>query len=120
MFAVFFILQDTDKLNDLLDGWEEAGSPGVTILPSIGLASLKEKRALQEDFPIIPNLEDLIESSLNHTRTLFSLVKTQEVIDALYKSTIDVIGDLDQPHTGIFFVLPVHQAFGIREYKKKE
>lgn len=120
MYAVFFILQDTEKLNDLLDGWEEAGTSGVTILPSIGLASYKDKRALQEDFPIIPNLEDLVESSMNHTRTLFTIVKTQEIVDSIYKSTREIIGDLDQPHTGIFFVLPVQQAFGIRDYKKRE
>ncbi len=120
MFAVFFILQNTDKLNDLLDGWEEAGASGVTILPSIGLANFKEKRALQEDFPIIPNLEDLVESSLNHTRTLFSLVISQEIVDAIHQSTVDIIGDLEQPRTGIFFVLNVHQAFGIREYKNPE
>lgn len=118
MFAVFFILQDTDKMNDLLDGWEEAGTSGVTIFPSIGLATYKDKRALQEDFPIIPNLEDLVESSLNHTRTLFTIVKNQEIVDAIYKSTCEIIGDLNQPHTGILFVLPVHQAFGIRDYKK--
>jgi predicted TIM-barrel enzyme len=92
MFFILFVLQDTDKLDQILDAWQKAGVSGVTILPSIGIVKMKEKRALQEDFPIIPTLEDLVESPQNHSRSLFSIVQTQEIVDAVYKATIDIVG----------------------------
>ncbi len=114
MLMVLFVLQETEKLDDLLDAWEEAGAPGITVLPSIGLVDFKEKRALREDFPIIPNLEDMVESPQNHTRTLFSIVKSEAIADAIYEATIKLVGELDRPKSGIFVVLPVSKAYGIR------
>jgi hypothetical protein len=113
MYFILFVLQDTEKLGDIFEVWEKAGISGITILPSIGLSRIKDKQALQEDFPIIPNLEDIMETQENQSRSLFTIVATQEVVDAVYQSTIGVIGPLTRPNSGIFIVLPVLSAYGL-------
>jgi hypothetical protein len=120
MLLILFVLQDTNKLEQLLDAWEAVGAAGITILPSIGITGYKEKRALREDFPIIPNLEDLVEDSQNVTRSLFTLVPSQDTVNLIYKSTVEIIGDLTMPNTGVFIVLPVSQAFGVRNIDSKD
>jgi len=113
MFVVFFVLQDVEKLEDILNAWEKAGAGGVTIIPSIGLARLKEKSALREDFPIIPTLEDLIETPQENNRTLFTVVTSTEVKDEIISSTLRITGDLNLPNSGLLFTVPVDQAFGL-------
>jgi nitrogen regulatory protein P-II 1 len=118
MYFILFVLQDTGKLEGLLDAWEDAGVTGITILPSIGLAQIKEKRALQEDFPLIPTLEDIVESPQNQSRTLFSIVSSDDQVNAVLQATIGVVGALDNANSGIFIVLPVSNAYGLIPPKK--
>jgi hypothetical protein len=118
MHFILFVLQDMAKLEELLYAWETAGVTGITILPSIGLAKIKVKRALQEDFPLIPTLEDIVESPQNQSRTLFSIVSTDDQVNAVLQATIDVVGPLDNPDSGILTVLPVTNAYGLIPPKK--
>jgi hypothetical protein len=113
MYFILFVLHDTDRLEEILDGWEQAGAGGVTVLPSIGFAKIKEKKALREDFPLIPNLESIIESTQDKNRTLFTIVVSQEIKDEIIAATTRIIGDLNNPNTGIMAVIPVSQAFGL-------
>jgi nitrogen regulatory protein P-II 1 len=114
MYFILFVLQNPERLEDLLTAWEKAGVTGITVLPSIGLAKIKEKQALQEDFPLIPNLEHIFETQENPTRSIFTLVASEETVNAVYDATISIVGDLLHPNSGIFIVLPVFKAFGLR------
>lgn len=113
MYFILFVLQDLEKLEDILLAWDKAGASGTTVLPSIGYAKIKEKNALREDFPLIPGLEDILETSPDQNRTLFTVVVSEEVKNAIIAATIKITGDLNNPNTGILLVLPVSQAFGL-------
>jgi hypothetical protein len=113
MLFLLFVLHDTEKLARVLEAWEKAGVTGITILPSISLAQIKEKQALQEDFPIIPNLEDIEEIQENQSRTLIAIVPSQEMVDTVYNVTINILGLVSHRTSGIFIVLPVIQAYGL-------
>ena len=71
MYFILLVLNNVEMLEAVLDDWEIAGAKGVTILHSIGFAKIKDKRSLQEDFPLIPGLDDNIETGQNQNRTLF-------------------------------------------------
>lgn len=113
MYFILFVLHNVDLLEEVLDAWEVAGVSGVTVLPSIGYASIKDKRSLQEDFPLIPSLEDIIESAQNRNRTLFSIVKSKEIKDKLLQVTEQIVGDLNLPNSGVLAVMSVSQAMGL-------
>ena len=111
-FLVVLIIDDPDDCTDILDAWEEAGVTGVTILESSGLGRLR-RAGVRDDIPLMPSLRDLFQSNEVPHRTLLSVVDSQDKVDVMVRSAQDVIGDLDHPHTGFLFVVPVLQAYGL-------
>ncbi len=114
MFFVLFVLNDMSLCDELLFAWEDAGVKGVTILASTGLGRVRQNMALQEDFPIFPSLSEISEHSEQLSRTLFTIVENQEVVDRLLENTERVVGSLQKPNTGIFIVLPVANVYGLK------
>ena len=108
---VIFVLNDPDQCDALLQAWENAGIHGITILESTGLGRAKSGCA-RDDIPLLPSLANLLQNKECNHRTLFSIVKTQEQIDAILEATQSVVGSLYEENTGFLFVLPVNQVYG--------
>lgn len=113
MFQIMFILNNPEKCQDVLDAWDAAGVKGVTILASSGLGRLRARRGLHEDIPLMPSLQDFMQDEENLHRTLITIVRGQELVDRIVEVTQELLGDLNQPNTGILVVLPVLQAYGL-------
>lgn len=113
MFLILFVLHDTSKLDQVLKGWSEAGVKGITIMVSTGFRRISKSYMLGEEIPLIFNLEDILEHEESTNRTLFSVVKDEETVDRVVNSTQALIGDLNQPNTGILTVIPVSRAYGL-------
>jgi nitrogen regulatory protein PII len=113
MFMIMFILNDPDRCQDVLDAWEAAGVAGVTILRSTGLGRIRAKMGLTDDMPLIPSLDDFFQTDENLNRTLVSIIREKSVVDRVVQATQSVLGDLNQPNTGILVVLPVLEAYGL-------
>ena len=111
-YLVVMIIDNPDDCPGILDAWEALGVSGVTILDSTGLGHLR-KLGMREDMPLLPSLSDfLMQDEIPH-RTLFSVVKDQELVDKMIAAVQDISGDLDQPNSGFLFVVPVLQAIGL-------
>ena len=115
-YLVMLIVNDIDDCPAILDAWEAAGALGITILSSTGLGHIRNA-GLRDDMPLMPSLQDLFESDDVQHRTLLSVVDSQELVDKLVESAQQVIGDLDEPHTGFLFVVPVLQAYGLGNHR---
>ena len=113
-FQVVFVLDNEDHCGKVLDAWEKAGIRGVTIMESSGLGRVY-KAGLRDDLPLMPSLSDLFKNTETRHRTLFTVVKSQEQIDAIVEATQSVVGDLEQPDTGFLFVIPVSQVYGVNK-----
>lgn len=114
MFMVLLILDDPGNCKDVLDAWDEAGAYGVTILPSTGLGRVRGGAGLQDDLPLMPSLDEFFEQEEKHHRTLITIVKDQDTVDRIAQATMRVVGDLNEPNTGIMAVLPVAQVYGLQ------
>ena len=115
-YLVVLIVNNVDHCPIVLDAWEEAGVLGVTILASTGLGHIR-KSGLRDDMPLLPNLQDLFENEEVQHRTLFSVVESQEMVDKMAALVDEVIGNLDDPHTGFMFVVPVSQVIGFGKHR---
>jgi len=111
-YLVVMIVDDPENCPAILDAWDEIGVSGVTILPSTGLGRLR-KAALLEEIPIMPRLQDFLTSREVDHRTLLSVVENEEIVDQMVKAAQEVAGDLNEPHSGILFVLPVLKVYGL-------
>jgi nitrogen regulatory protein P-II 1 len=113
MYLVLFVLHDPERINEIMTAWDEAGVSGITVLASAGLGRLHQKAALRDDFPLIPYLSDLFDHEEVLNRTLFTIVKDEDMVNKVVAATQSIVGDLNQPNTGILVVLPVLQAYGL-------
>jgi nitrogen regulatory protein P-II 1 len=114
MSLILFVLHDPEKLRELLDAWKEAGVSGATVLFSTGLGRLNYSDALSDDLPLMPSLEDFLPKVEKLSRTIFSLVEDEIIVERVIAATTRVVGDLDQPDRGLLMVLPVEKVYGLR------
>lgn len=114
-YMVMLVLHDVERLNQVLLAWEAVGVSGITVIPTTGIGRIREKFALREDIPLIPQLDDLLvvphEELLN--RTIFSIVENEQLVDRLIEVTEQVLGDMYQPRTGIITAIPLARVHGL-------
>ena len=111
-YLVVLIVDNPDDCPMILSDWEELGVSGVTILESTGFGRLR-RAGLRDDLPLMPSLEDFLGVREDPHRTLLSVVEDQDKVDQMVVTAQRIIGNLDDPHTGFLFVVPVLQAYGL-------
>jgi hypothetical protein len=119
MFLIMLILNDPDRCQELITAWDEAGAPGVTILPSTGSGRVRARMGLKDDIPLMPSLGDFLTDEENLHRTLLCVIRDRPAVDRIIQATHAVLGDLNKPHTGILVVLPVLEAYGLDRYPEE-
>ena len=115
MKLVLFVLHDAEKLRTLLDAWKQAGVSGATVLFSTGLGRIDQSAALRDDLPLMPSLEDFLPKPERLSRTIFTMIDDETVVDKVIAATEQVVGDLCEPDRGLLMVLPVSQVYGLRK-----
>jgi len=101
----------------VLAAWQEIGIPGVTALDSIGSQRLGGER---DDLPLMPSLRNILAGHETHNRTLFSVIEDDAVLEQAVQAALHILGDLEQPHNGIMFTVPVTRAWGHTKVRKVE
>ncbi len=117
-YLVAFVLDNPNLSTRILEAWEEAGAAGITILESTGVGRLR-KAGMIDDLPLMPSLRDLVQSKETHHRTFFSVVMKEAQADKLVAATESVVGDLNEAHTGVLFVVPLLRAYGVRDQESE-
>lgn len=115
---VLLVLDDLDLVHDMLNAWDKAGAPGVTILESTGLGRVRQE-GIRDDMPLMPSLSSLMRPREERHRTLFTVVESEELVDAIVEATRSLVGDLNQPNNGVLFVLPVSRVLGIKGARER-
>jgi nitrogen regulatory protein P-II 1 len=119
MKIILFVLHDPEKLDELLTAWEEAGVSGATVLFSTGLGRIRQDQSLRDDIPLMPSLGDFFPRVERLSRTVFTIVEEDTIVDSVIAATERVVGDLTQPDRGLLAVLPVTQIRGLRRHTQK-
>jgi nitrogen regulatory protein P-II 1 len=101
------VINDPEKLDEILSGFVELGVRGATIIDTEGMGHL-----LAQDIPIFAGLQTLIAGARPRNRTVFSVL-AEDLVDPVIALLQDVCGNLASPATGIAFVLPVERVTGL-------
>ena len=115
MSMILFVLHDAEKLQPVLDAWEETGISGATVLFSTGIGRIRESQALRDDLPIMPSLEDFYPSPESLGRTIFTITDDESLVEKIIHATERVVGDLNESKRGILAVLPTSRIYGMRK-----
>lgn len=107
MYMIYFVLDDPDLLDELLDAWNEAGIQGVTINESTGYYRRQNiKVPMRYVFPSAGREE-------RGHYTLTAIVETRELVDLALKAAENLVGNLDQPNTGVLAAWPLEVVRGV-------
>ena len=112
MYLLLMVLDDSTKLNEVLEAWVSAGIQGITILDSTGLNRVLPRHSPQ---PMYASFSYLFGSGRAGHNTLFAIVESMELAEAAVSSTEQVVGDLTKPRTGIICALPIEKTWGMPE-----
>lgn len=110
MRAIFFVLKNPDLLKPLLKELKDKEITGGTILQSTGMA---KEMAETSEFALFGTLRSILAEEYNATKTLVFIANEKKEKDIL-EAIKNVVGDLDQPNTGIVFALPVDYTVGLK------
>jgi len=110
-YMALFILDDPSLLEDVLKAWTKGGIRGATIMESTGLYRLTRK--------LIPMryLYTSREASEKENVTLIAIVDDQAMVEKCLQLTESVVGDLNQPNTGIFAAWPLSMVKGLSTHE---
>ena len=101
------VINDPEKMDEILSGFLEVGITGATVISSEGMGQI-----LSHDIPIFAGLQTLISGSRPQNRTILSVLQEEKVAEVI-AILQDVMGNLESPATGIVFTLPVDQVVGL-------
>lgn len=108
MQLLIAVINEEEKLDEILSGLVELGVTGATLISSEGMG-----RVLSHDIPIFAGLETLASRSRPQNQTLFSVIPDDETVDRVIALLQEICGDLDAPATGIVFTVPVTRVVGL-------
>lgn len=102
------VINQEERLDDILSGFVELGITGATVINSEGMGHV-----LSHDIPIFAGLQTLIARSRPANRTIFSVIKEDDTLERAIALVQDICGDLNDPATGILFAVPVSRVVGL-------
>lgn len=108
MQLLIAVINDVDRIDEILAGFLEIGVTGATIIDSEGMG-----RVLSEETPVFADLQTLISRSRPQNQTLFSVIEGDETVERALAIIQDVCGNLEDPATGIAFTMPLTRVIGL-------
>lgn len=109
MHMIMFVLNDPDKLDDVLDAWHEVGIQGATVLESTGIYRRRPHLVRARYAFGFPSMSGMTEQG---HYTLFTIVASADMIERCYEATKGIVGDLQAPHTGVMAAWRLDHAWG--------
>ena len=108
MQLLIAVINQEERMEEILSGFLEIGITGATLISTEGMG-----RLLASEVPIFAGLQALAGRTRPRNQTLFSVLDDDKVDRALALLQ-EVCGDFAQPATGIVVTLPVNRVLGLK------
>lgn len=110
MKLLIFVLNKAEKFDLLLKEFAANDITGATIISSTGMARELMKK---DDLGIIGSFRHLLDNNRRENKTMFMVIK-EEKIPTVVEVIEKVVGNLDQPDTGILFTTSLDFVKGFK------
>ncbi len=108
MKLLILILNQVEKLEEVLEGFLEIGVTGATLIDSVGMGHI-----LSEEVPIFAGLRFMFAGAKPHNKTIISVIKDEKEAEAMHLLQ-NILGDINEPGTGIAFTLSLDRVEGLK------
>ena len=111
MYLLVSVLEETEKLTDIMEGFAKIGIKGSTVLDSIGMGRvLMRARAT---LPVMEQINQVITDLQSSNKTIITVIQNKAILDHAIGIVKSHCGDLCQPGRGILFALPLEIVEGL-------
>lgn len=107
MYFVLVVIDDPSEVDRVLEQLKSGGIAGATIIESTGLHSKQQKR-----IPLRYSYGGAEQEETDNL-TLFAIVQNRQEAERCREIVESVVGDLDQPNTGIFAAWELDMVKGV-------
>lgn len=111
MYMIMFVMDDPNRLDEVLDAWEKAGISGATIIESTGIN--RWWRARLVGTTLMAGINRLMHSDEKSHYTLFAIVPDEAMVEKSLAAAESVVGDLNNPDTGVLAAWHVPVVKGV-------
>lgn len=101
MQILVLVLSKYEKLDKLLSELNDAGISGATVINSTGMAQVLSR----EDDNFLGSIKNYLTPEREDNRTIFMVI-SEDKVEVVKMAINKVIGSLNQPGTGIMFIVP--------------
>lgn len=112
MKLLFFVLNNTDKLDDVLTAFALKNICGATVLESAGMARILSNKHLENEIPFLGSLRAFLNPEREKSNVIFTVIQDDQLEDAV-NAIESVVGDLSAKDTGVVFSVPIDFAKGL-------
>lgn len=102
------VISSTSKVNEIVNGFVGIGVTGATVIDSHGMAEIAA-----DEVPVFAGFRQLVQGERQANRTIFSVIDDDKTLEQAMKLVEESCGNLDEPATGIMFVVPVSRVKGM-------
>lgn len=111
MKALFFVLNKKEKLNALLNEFNDKNVSGATIFNSTGMAHALYD---SDDHHVFASFRSFLDPKRKESKTIMMIVEEKE-IETIIECIEKVVGNIDTPDVGIIFTMPIDFVRGIHK-----
>jgi hypothetical protein len=115
---VVLITSRVEEGHQVGEAWQQAGAPGVTFIESYGLRRIQEASKSGELLPGMMSMFEILRQQDETSLVILSVVNDEAIISRLEAETQKIFNDLEAPNAGIFFVIDIERALGVRDHSK--
>ncbi|HEV3049530.1 MAG TPA: hypothetical protein VGX50_04440 [Longimicrobium sp.] len=109
MQLLIAVINQEERMEEILSGFLEIGITGATLISTEGMG-----RLLASEVPIFAGLQALAGRTRPRNQTLFSVIDGDEKVERALALLQEVCGSFDNPATGIAFTVPVNRVVGLK------
>ena len=111
MYLLVDVLEHTEHLPAILEGFAKMGVTGTTVLDSIGMGRILMKS--DADIPAIEVIRDTLANGKPTNKTIFAVVRDKETVEKAIGVIKSFCGDLNDPGKGILFTISLEDVEGL-------
>lgn len=109
MYALFLVLNKTDKLDDILEIFYQL-KVGATTIDSIGMGRVLLEHNIHAN--IFASLRNILNEDKPYNKTIISVINDKEILEKAVKQINDMLDLNNKKGNGFLFVMPVLQSYG--------
>jgi nitrogen regulatory protein PII len=113
MYLLVNVLEQTQHLSGILEGFAKIGIQGSTVLDSTGMGRVLMKT--RATLPVMKQINKVIRDLESSNKILLTVVREKAVLEKAVNVIRSFCGDLTEPGKGILFAIPLEFVEGLPE-----